>query len=69
MQTRLMSPRNQTHAYLQQNLLGLFIYLNKGNVINDNNMSSSEHCFVNIIQSVQPIKRSLKNRYLNYLLI
>lgn len=59
----------QTYAYLQQNLLGWFIYLNKGNVINDNNMSSSEHCFVNIIQSVQPIKRSLKNTYLNYLFI
>ena len=59
----------QIHAYLQQNLLGWFIYLNKGNVINHNNMSSSEHCFVNIIQSVQPIKKSLKNTYLNYVFI
>lgn len=60
-----LTPR-WTYVYLQQNLLGCFMYLNNGNVINDKNMSFSEQCFVNIIQPAQPVNRSLKNKYLNY---
>lgn len=37
------------YAYLQQNLLHCLMYLNNGNVINDNNMSFSAQLLVNII--------------------
>lgn len=54
-----------TYAYLQQNLLGWLMYLNNGNVINDNSMSFSEQCLVNVIQLAQLVNRSWKDRYLN----
>lgn len=57
------------YGYSQQNLLGWLLYLNNGNEINENNLSSSGQCLVNITQLAQPVNRSPKGRDLNCSLI